>query len=46
MEMDVIWRNCKTKKNIELQFFLHKSIKGMASYVINYKYHIKNTLLW
>ncbi len=30
---------------IEL-LFLHKSIKGMVSYVINYKYHIKATLLW
>ncbi len=34
------------QKILNYIFFLHESIKGMASYVINYKYHIKTTLMW
>ncbi len=34
------------QKKLNYIFVLHTSIKGMASYVINYKYHIKTTLLW
>ncbi len=45
MEMYVIWRTCKTKK-YKITFFNIKGIKSMASDVINYKYHIKTTLLW
>ncbi len=40
MKMYVIWRTYKTKK-YWITITLQKSIKGTASDVVNYKYHIK-----